>query len=259
MSIDATRWAWQQTLKPTQKLVLLSLADRADEKSTCYPSTSRLEFDTGLNRKTIFKVVSELEKIGVLEVKRGLGKGNYYQLIGVQNRHETSTKKGTGKNKETSTENGTASRVKTSPKSGTSTRNGTSPKNGTDQSQKRDSNQSQKRYIEPINEPTNNHKEIKGETTAIEKPKVKRFKKPTLEEITRYIFEKKYVVDPDSFFNHYESNGWRVGKNPMKNWQAAIRTWHTKDKRGDYGNNTTRSTPGQNREITEADWWSTDF
>ena len=49
------------------------------------------------------------------------------------------------------------------------------------------------------------------------------FKKPTLEEVKDYCKDKG--VDPIKWFNHYESNGWKVGKNPMKNWKAAIATW----------------------------------
>lgn len=49
--------------------------------------------------------------------------------------------------------------------------------------------------------------------------------KPTLEEVKLFCDERNNGVDPDKFFNYYESNGWKVGKNPMKDWKAAIRTW----------------------------------
>lgn len=55
--------------------------------------------------------------------------------------------------------------------------------------------------------------------------KKKRFIKPTLEEIKQYCIERGNKVDAQHFFDYYESNGWRVGKNSMKNWQAAVRTW----------------------------------
>ena len=70
-----------------------------------------------------------------------------------------------------------------------------------------------------------------------EKPKQKRFVKPTLQEITEVMAVKireKYgsnVADTlindqaESFLNYYESNGWKVGKNPMKNWHCAIGNW----------------------------------
>ncbi len=85
---------------------------------------------------------------------------------------------------------------------------------------------------------TNNHKPLNNNH------KTKRFKKPTIEEIKQHIHEKGYSVNPASFFNHYESNGWKVGKNPMKNWKAAINTWESKNEKPqrpvkkDYGTTT---------------------
>lgn len=62
---------------------------------------------------------------------------------------------------------------------------------------------------------------------AIPKPKktVKRFIKPTPAEVAQYCQDRKNFVDPEAWINHYESNGWKVGKNPMKDWKAAVRTW----------------------------------
>lgn len=57
------------------------------------------------------------------------------------------------------------------------------------------------------------------------KPKTTRFVKPTVEEIKAYCRERMNFVEPQKFFDYYESNGWKVGKNPMKDWKAAIRTW----------------------------------
>lgn len=55
--------------------------------------------------------------------------------------------------------------------------------------------------------------------------KRKRFEKPTLSEIKAYCIERGNKVDAQHFYDYYESNGWKVGKNAMKNWQAAVRTW----------------------------------
>ncbi len=52
-----------------------------------------------------------------------------------------------------------------------------------------------------------------------------RFKAPTLEEVQAYCRERKNHVDAPKFLAYYESNGWRVGKNPMKDWRAAVRNW----------------------------------
>jgi len=66
------------------------------------------------------------------------------------------------------------------------------------------------------------------------KVKVNIFKKPTVSAIEEYCGERKNKVDGDRFFNHYESNGWMVGKTKMKDWRAAVRTWekNTFDEKG---------------------------
>lgn len=61
-------------------------------------------------------------------------------------------------------------------------------------------------------------------------PKKTGFIKPTLEEVRAYCLERKNKVDPEAFIAHYESNGWRVGKNPMKCWKSAVVTF---EKNGD--------------------------
>jgi len=55
--------------------------------------------------------------------------------------------------------------------------------------------------------------------------KTKRFIKPNIQEIKDYCLERKNNVDVNKFFNYYEANGWKVGKNAMKDWKACIRTW----------------------------------
>lgn len=57
------------------------------------------------------------------------------------------------------------------------------------------------------------------------KPQQTRFVKPTLEEVGAYCKERNNSVDIQRWFDYYESNGWKVGKNPMKDWKASIRTW----------------------------------
>jgi len=64
---------------------------------------------------------------------------------------------------------------------------------------------------------TNNHKPIK------EKIKRKAFVKPKENEINKFAFDEK--INLSGYFDFYESNGWKVGKNPMKDWKAAARGW----------------------------------
>ncbi len=51
------------------------------------------------------------------------------------------------------------------------------------------------------------------------------FRKPTVEEIAEYCKSRNNQVDPQRFFDYYESNGWKVGRNSMKDWKATVRTW----------------------------------
>lgn len=57
------------------------------------------------------------------------------------------------------------------------------------------------------------------------KPKVRRFTPPSVDEVREYCSEKGYTFDPEAFVAFYESKGWKVGRNPMKSWQAACTTW----------------------------------
>jgi hypothetical protein len=53
----------------------------------------------------------------------------------------------------------------------------------------------------------------------------KRFQPPPVEEVQAYCLERGNGIDAQQFIDHYTSNGWRVGRNPMKDWLAAVRTW----------------------------------
>ena len=59
------------------------------------------------------------------------------------------------------------------------------------------------------------------------------FVKPSLEDVRRFIAEKGYTFTAERFFSHYESNGWKVGKNPMKDWRQACVSWQIRQK--EYG------------------------
>ena len=86
---------------------------------------------------------------------------------------------------------------------------------------KKDKADKQKMQESNIDNKTFNSTNIeRGET-----PKRKRFVPPTLEEVKEYCLERKNNVDPQRFINYYTSNGWMVGKNKMKDWKAAVRTW----------------------------------
>ncbi len=79
------------------------------------------------------------------------------------------------------------------------------------------------------NNKENNSNNISADKSAKRVEKSKSLsQKPTLDEVMGYIYENRLKVDEHEFYDYYESNGWKVGKNQMKDWQAAIRNWHRK-------------------------------
>ncbi len=63
-----------------------------------------------------------------------------------------------------------------------------------------------------------------------EKKNASRFSAPTVDEVRAYAQEKGFSIDPEHFVDYYTSNGWRVGRNPMKDWRATVRTWASRDR-----------------------------
>ena len=80
-------------------------------------------------------------------------------------------------------------------------------------------------------------KEIEREKEEARPRTPTRFKAPTVEEVQAYCTERRNTVDAKRFVDYYTANGWKVGKNPMKDWKAAVRNWE----RNEYSN--TKSQP----------------
>ena len=53
---------------------------------------------------------------------------------------------------------------------------------------------------------------------------------PTVEEVRAYAAQRGDFLDPEAFMDYYTANGWKVGRNPMKDWKAAVRTWARKER-----------------------------
>ena len=61
-------------------------------------------------------------------------------------------------------------------------------------------------------------------------PALPRFVKPTIQEVAAYAASLQYRnFNAERFYAYYESNGWRVGKNPMKSWKGAVVNWHQRE------------------------------
>ena len=86
-----------------------------------------------------------------------------------------------------------------------------------------------------VSETEENTKQDSSECEAKEKEKEKEkvkvkdnnkiFKPPSVDDVRAYCTERGNNVDPQSFVDFYESKGWMIGKNKMKDWKAAVRTW----------------------------------
>ena len=81
-----------------------------------------------------------------------------------------------------------------------------------------------------------NHQQLNTDKRSTEKESTeekvqRRFIKPSVEEVRAYCIERGNGIDAEQFVAHYEANGWKVGKNPMKNWKAAVVYWETNRKK----------------------------
>ena len=82
-------------------------------------------------------------------------------------------------------------------------------------------------------QPTDNRQSSDSQPTTIEEEKEvkkgrsnnKTFVPPAVEEVQAYCLERRNTVDPQTFVDFYTSKGWMVGKNKMKDWKSAVRTW----------------------------------
>ena len=70
-----------------------------------------------------------------------------------------------------------------------------------------------------------------GEKLPTQTPR-KKFIKPTVEEVRNYCLERNNNVNPEKFIDFYESKDWYIGKNKMKDWKAAVRTWEGRNSNG---------------------------
>ena len=189
MSIHCISWAFKQrNISPTEKLLLIALADHANDDGECWPGQKHLAEKCCVSRETVSRNLSSLEANGFIKSirkrddrGRDVGKDYILQFTppGVTDNHI--------------------------------------PCDGESQDPVTESHTSKG------NRHLNRHGNI------LDKTKKPRFVRPSLEEITSYCTERKNTVDAQKFMDHYESNGWRVGKNAMKDWRAAVRTWEKND------------------------------
>jgi hypothetical protein len=184
-------------------LVLLALADWANEEGVCWPSLPTIAKKARLGTRQVNNILRRLLADKVISIeKEGGGRGivNHYRLhlgndsLKLQTLNQNSLKCN-------------------SLKSPTETM--------------RSSSRNPEMCVAAIRK---NRQEPSVESS--------KSVRASLEDVQRYCRERENRVDPQRFFDYYTSNGWKVGRNPMKDWKAAVRTWerNDNDKRNGIGN-----------------------
>lgn len=195
-------YSWLETNSiSTQAIVLwhalMHICNKTGWKQDFNVAISVLELKTGLSRSAIYRARNVLKQAGRIDFKaRGSKQSSTYSLIPFV--YLSGTQNGI----QSGTDNGTHSGTHDGTDSGTQSE--TIPRHRLDKT---------------------NNKESKP------KKQTSRFAKPSIDEVVDYCRQRNNQVDANRFVDYYDANGWRIGKNPMKDWKAAVRTWE----RNNYG------------------------
>jgi hypothetical protein len=195
-----------------------------EQNSWCYATQDYISEWTGASIRTVKYAISMLEEKGLIikkEIKTDFGRQNVYKAL----KEPVLDSSQIIKDFEGSGNNCTMGGAKISEGSGNNCTMG-------------GAKFSADTIYDNINNNINNNITDNIRKRTPKKP----FIKPSLEEVQAYCTEKHYSVNPQRFIDYYDSNGWKVGKNPMKDWKAAVRTWqHNGYSNGGYstGNSTT--------------------
>ena len=172
-------------------------------------SIKGLMSQTGLKRSIILKLTSELKDAGYISIKQETGKGGIFTAKTWEIYEDCTAVR--------------FDRSRSAPKSVKSNHGENTPQSvltvvGHDRSRSAPKSvTTEVGEIEPI-------RNTKLERNTKEKER-RNFVPPTVEEVRAYCLERGNHVNPDAFVDFYTSKGWMVGKNKMKDWKAAVRTW----------------------------------
>ena len=199
MSIRIMSAIWEHAPYDGGTLItLLALGDYANDEGECWPNVRSIARKARLGERQTHNILRDLKNDGVISLQKGGGRGvpNHYRI-------HTETLKSIS--------------VKPDSVKPNSVKSATETLQSSAQNPAICDNAIRKNRHEPSLEPS--------------RVSVHR---PTLEDVTAYCRERGNRVNPQRWFDYYVSNGWKVGRNSMKDWQAAVRTWEQNG--GNYGN-----------------------
>ena len=154
-----------------------------------------LELGACMDKKAIIRARNQLKQMGIIDFRANGNKATSYKIISLPFQNDTA--------------GGTA--CGTAPGTAGGTTGGTAP--GT------------------INK-TKQNKTKQNKTLSMGEQAQARFIPPTKREVEKYCHERRNGISAEAFIAHYESKGWLIGKNKMKDWKAAVRTWEQRRKEG---------------------------
>lgn len=182
------------------KLVLLALADNANDAGACWPSITAIAKKTHLCRQTVLNRIADFEREGSLSVVRNGGKSNHYQLTIPVYPVDQSTG-------QTSLPGRPPPVYPVDPRQSTG-------------------------WTAPVYPVDSNRNEPSVEPSIEPSTKGKRFVPPKLSEVAEFFSGLRHRTPKalaEAFCDHHEARGWKLKTGVMKNWQAAARTWHRND------------------------------
>ena len=115
-------------------------------------------------------------------------------------------------------------------------RKGGRPKKAIESEEKQPKAKESKKKQTKDNKDKDKDKDKREEAIASKRKSAVRFIPPTIDEVAAYCRERGNSVDAERFVDFYTAKGWKVGKNPMKDWKAAVRTWEKEDGNGNHRN-----------------------
>lgn len=216
--IPADIWE-DQGLTLQEKVILAEIVSFTKNGKECYISNAKIAEILGLQLRQAENIFYSLVDRNVVRTSRFDGKNRYVELVEGWQQNAMQTR----------------NRVR-----------GRLAAECTDDSQQ-NATQARNRVRHTISTDTTYPPILESTDKNLQKGKnVKRFVKPTYDELKAYANEIGFFpFDPQAFLDHYDSNGWKVGRTSMKDWHAALRTWKRKreEQRSMQATPTTHSRP----------------